>query len=216
MDRKKVLRKAKGCRMYLVDCLKNGNGTFRGRLVLSWVLASGLGLGGCAGDSSEGQEEEGSAEESDQEDNDSQTPEDSKEEDDSQDDEEDSGEDNDPEKGDSEGEEKDSGGDEESKDKDPDEEDPKEEDPDKDEDPDKEEDPGDGKEDGDKPKRDCEKIQWGSGSIKNGQIVPRDDQKGYLDKDGDGKLETDETEVGMCQLHLSGKRCGLVMTGFSG
>lgn len=64
--------------------------------------------------------------------------------------------------------------------------------------------------------RDCEKISWGSGSLKAGAIIPRDDQKGLLDKDGDGALESNETEVGTCQLHLTGKKCGLIMYGFSG
>lgn len=61
------------------------------------------------------------------------------------------------------------------------------------------------------PKRDCDKIQWGQG-----QVVERRTAQGYVDKDADDELETEETAAGMCELHLSGRKCGLVLFGFDG
>lgn len=202
--------------MYLLELLNHrATASKLGTLVLTSVLASGLGLSGCSNDSSEGKEDEDSVEPSDDEDGDDSQEEEGSEDDGGSEDEDsqDEGETEGDESGGDEESDKDSEGDEE----DPDGEESKDKDPD-DEDPDKEDGPGEGEGEGggDKPNRDCEKIQWGSGGVKKGQVVPRDDQTGYLDKDGDGKLETEETDVGMCQLHLTGKRCGLVITGFSG
>lgn len=200
----------KGEHMYLLELFRNETRSSNRGWLLSCLLISGLGLSACAGDSSEGQEEEDSAQESDEDDDDnddSSDPEDSQEESEEQESEEDEP---------SEGDDEDSPGDDEN----PKEEESNEKDPDKEEDPEnegsKKEDPEGGGEGEGGSKRDCEKIQWGSGGVKKGQVVPRDNQKGYVDKDGDGKVETEETEVGMCQLHLSKKRCGLVMTGFKG
>lgn len=61
------------------------------------------------------------------------------------------------------------------------------------------------------PKRDCEKIDWG-----RGKVVKRGEAEGYVDQDGDDALETDKTDAGMCELHLSGRKCGLVLFGFDG
>lgn len=61
------------------------------------------------------------------------------------------------------------------------------------------------------PARDCAKISWGQGDV-----VERGSAKGYVDTDGDDKLETQETQAGMCELHLSGRKCGLVLFGFDG
>lgn len=62
-------------------------------------------------------------------------------------------------------------------------------------------------------KRDCEKIAWGGGTLAKGQIVPETKVNGYVDEDGDGRLETQAMPAGMCELHLSGKRCGLIVYG---
>lgn len=58
----------------------------------------------------------------------------------------------------------------------------------------------------------CEKIKWGD-SVKVGSVVPRLDTPGYWDADGDNKIDEKETQVGMCQLHLTGKKCGVVIFG---
>lgn len=63
-----------------------------------------------------------------------------------------------------------------------------------------------------KGKRDCSKIKWGK-RLKEGAIISRGDVTGYMDTDGDGLVEEKLRDVGMCQLHLSGKRCGLVVYG---
>lgn len=62
--------------------------------------------------------------------------------------------------------------------------------------------------------RDCDKISWGSG-MKTGSIIQRTETTGYLDTNGDGKLEETPTKVGTCQLHLTGKKCGLVFYGWN-
>lgn len=64
-------------------------------------------------------------------------------------------------------------------------------------------------------KRDCSKIQWGSGLAK-GEVIPRSDVRGFLDSDGDKKADDTETDVGMCALHQTDAKCGLVVTGFMG
>lgn len=64
-----------------------------------------------------------------------------------------------------------------------------------------------------KEKRDCEKVDWGSGTLKEGQIVPETKVKGFVDEDGDGRLEAKSAPAGMCELHLSDKRCGLIVYG---
>lgn len=75
----------------------------------------------------------------------------------------------------------------------------------------------------DKPKdpepndRDCSKIQWGSGSsLVEGNIIPRTDAKGFVDKDGDNVIDETETDADMCQLHLSGRKCGFIIYGDTG
>lgn len=72
------------------------------------------------------------------------------------------------------------------------------------------EDPGNG--------RDCDKITWGTNTtLAKGAVVPLDPTKGYMDSDGDGKVETDKVvDVDMCQLHLSGKKCAIVTHGGPG
>lgn len=60
--------------------------------------------------------------------------------------------------------------------------------------------------------RDCSKIKWGD-RLKEGAIIARGDVTGYLDSDGDGLVEEKLRDVGMCQMHLSGKRCGLMVYG---
>lgn len=65
-------------------------------------------------------------------------------------------------------------------------------------------------------KRDCEKIEWTS-SVKVpkvGDVVPRDDQMGYIDSDGDGVADKESSEAGMCEMHKTGKNCALVTFGF--
>lgn len=63
-------------------------------------------------------------------------------------------------------------------------------------------------------KRDCSKIKWGkklSSNTKLENIVPEGKNKGYVDTDGDGKVNTDkERDAGMCELHLSKKKCGYI------
>lgn len=61
------------------------------------------------------------------------------------------------------------------------------------------------------PARDCANIEWGKGDV-----VERGTAQGYVDQDGDDELETDKTDAGMCELHLSGRKCGLVLFGFDG
>lgn len=60
--------------------------------------------------------------------------------------------------------------------------------------------------------RDCSKIKWGD-RLKEGEIIARGDVSGYIDTDGDGLVEEKLRDAGMCQMHLSGKRCGLMMYG---
>lgn len=62
------------------------------------------------------------------------------------------------------------------------------------------------------PSRDCAKIKWGD-RLKEGEIISRGDVRGYMDADGDGLVEEKLRDVGMCQMHLSGKRCGLMVYG---
>lgn len=69
--------------------------------------------------------------------------------------------------------------------------------------------------------RDCSKIQWGSDRevATIGKVVGRSDSTGYLDKNGNGRIDADEkteTQVGMCQMHLTGKKCGYVIYGDQG
>lgn len=62
-----------------------------------------------------------------------------------------------------------------------------------------------------KPKeRDCEKVAWGS-ELKEDTVITRGNVKGYVDTDGDGVVEQTEQDAGMCQLHETGKKCGLVL-----
>lgn len=58
--------------------------------------------------------------------------------------------------------------------------------------------------------RDCSKIAWGN-ALEESSIIPRGDVRGYVDQDGDGRLEKTEQDAGMCQLHMTGKKCGLVL-----
>lgn len=58
--------------------------------------------------------------------------------------------------------------------------------------------------------RDCDKIEWGS-ELKEGSVIERGDVQGYVDSDGDGAVEKEEQDAGMCQLHKTGKKCGLVL-----
>lgn len=60
------------------------------------------------------------------------------------------------------------------------------------------------------PDRNCDKIAW-SKNLREGEIVIPGDADGYSDQDGDGELEVELREVGMCKLHESGKKCGLVI-----
>lgn len=69
--------------------------------------------------------------------------------------------------------------------------------------------------------RDCSKIDWGSDSeiASVGKIVGRSDSVGYLDRNKNGRIDDDEleeTQVGLCQLHLTGKKCGYVIYGDTG
>lgn len=69
--------------------------------------------------------------------------------------------------------------------------------------------------------RDCSKIQWGNDRevATIGKVVGRSDSEGYLDKNGNGRIDADEktnTQVGMCQMHLTGKKCGYVIYGNKG
>lgn len=61
-------------------------------------------------------------------------------------------------------------------------------------------------------RRDCAKIKWGD-RLKEGAIISRGDVSGYIDSDGDGLVEEKLTDAGMCQMHLSGKRCGVMVYG---
>lgn len=63
--------------------------------------------------------------------------------------------------------------------------------------------------------RDCDKVKWGTPStpIRRGSPVARQDVKGYFDKDGDNKIERTLAEVGTCQLHLTGRKCGVIVVG---
>lgn len=58
----------------------------------------------------------------------------------------------------------------------------------------------------------CDKIQWGV-TVKIGAVVPRGDTPGFWDKDKDNKLDEGETQVGMCELHKTGKKCAIVIFG---
>lgn len=67
--------------------------------------------------------------------------------------------------------------------------------------------------------RDCDKIAWASGSEiipSVGAILPRDDQTGFVDSNGDGVSEDKPTQAGMCALHKTGAKCALVTYGFNG
>lgn len=67
--------------------------------------------------------------------------------------------------------------------------------------------------------RDCDKISWATGGQIRpsvGAILPRDDQMGFVDSDGDGVAEETSTEAGMCALYKTGARCALVTYGFNG
>lgn len=57
--------------------------------------------------------------------------------------------------------------------------------------------------------RNCDDIAWGE-ELREGETVILGATKGYLDTDGDNKVERKETDVGMCQLHRTGKKCGMV------
>lgn len=57
--------------------------------------------------------------------------------------------------------------------------------------------------------RSCDDIEWGD-ELEEGETVMLGATKGYLDSDGDDKVEAQETDVGMCQLHQTGKKCGMV------
>lgn len=62
----------------------------------------------------------------------------------------------------------------------------------------------------DEPKeRNCDDIEWGE-ELREGGTVILGATRGYLDTDGDDKVEEKETDVGMCQLHRTGKKCGMV------
>lgn len=70
-------------------------------------------------------------------------------------------------------------------------------------------DSGDGK-----PTRDCAKIRWGSSNIiRVGDILQRGDTPGYVDSNGDNKPEEVRRTAGMCELHMTGRKCGLVLYG---
>lgn len=58
----------------------------------------------------------------------------------------------------------------------------------------------------------CKAIKWGD-KVKVGSIVPRGDTPGFWDQDGNGTLDKEETQVGMCELHKTGKKCGVVIFG---
>lgn len=60
-------------------------------------------------------------------------------------------------------------------------------------------------------KRSCDNINWGVGDV-----VERRTAQGYVDQDGDDELETSKRDAGMCELHLSNRKCGLVLFGFDG
>lgn len=57
--------------------------------------------------------------------------------------------------------------------------------------------------------RSCDDIVWGE-ELREGETVTLGATRGYLDADGDNKVEEKETDVGMCQLHQTGKKCGMV------
>lgn len=58
--------------------------------------------------------------------------------------------------------------------------------------------------------RDCANISWGE-SLKEGAVVARGDVQGFVDSDNDGAVERETKDAGMCQFHLTGKKCGLVL-----
>lgn len=61
--------------------------------------------------------------------------------------------------------------------------------------------------------RDCEKIAWGGVDVAVGKIIARGDVQGYVDKNGDNKPERELVVAGMCEMHLTGKKCGIVNFG---
>lgn len=61
-----------------------------------------------------------------------------------------------------------------------------------------------------KPERNCDEIAW-SKNLREGDIVIPGETTGYADEDEDGEVEAQERSVGMCKLHESGKKCGLVL-----
>lgn len=61
------------------------------------------------------------------------------------------------------------------------------------------------------PERDCDDINWGVG-----QVVERGTAQGYVDRNGDDRVEVAQVDAGMCELYKSGRKCGLVLFGFHG
>lgn len=67
--------------------------------------------------------------------------------------------------------------------------------------------------------RDCDKVAWGplKGALHVGATLPRQEVTGYYDRDGDNKVELDkEVTVGTCAMHLTGRKCGIIVAGRKG
>lgn len=75
------------------------------------------------------------------------------------------------------------------------------------------EDEQDSSSDPDSKVRDCDKIAWGSANVAVGQVIARGDVKGYIDKNADNKPERELVLAGMCEMHMTGKKCGIVNFG---
>lgn len=67
--------------------------------------------------------------------------------------------------------------------------------------------------------RNCDKVQWGpkKGRIGIGAPLPRQEVPGFFDSDGDNKVERGKVvDVGTCAMHLTGRKCGIIVVGRKG
>lgn len=67
--------------------------------------------------------------------------------------------------------------------------------------------------------RDCDKVSWGplKGALNVGATLPRQEVPGFYDSDGDNRPELDkEVTVGTCAMHLTGRKCGIIVAGRKG
>jgi len=70
----------------------------------------------------------------------------------------------------------------------------------------------DGDSDGDS-NLNCDDIAWGNDKYKVGGIFPDYNFEGYIDSDGDGKLNQDQASFTSCDIYKTGPGCLVVLYG---